>query len=224
MSPPSEHVTARRSNPRKAAWASAALNVALMTMQIAVGWIAGSDALLADGIHTLADLAADCVVLAVLHVVATAGNTNRMREARRMEMLASLLISALLVSTGAEMLWHSAAYFADATGAPSIHASALAVALFVIVAKEALFRYMIAEAERSQSDVLLASAWHARSDAVSAVIAAVEHRNAGEAPRDADRVAAMVIGLMIIGMGFNLSRAAVRRAGRQQVELQGGGL
>jgi divalent metal cation (Fe/Co/Zn/Cd) transporter len=39
-----------------------------------------------------------------------------------------------------------------------------------------------------------------------------------------DRVAAMVIGLMIIGMGFNLSRAAVRRAGRQQVELQGGGL
>jgi divalent metal cation (Fe/Co/Zn/Cd) transporter len=59
---------------------------------------------------------------------------------------------------------------------------------------------------------------------VSAVIAAVGIAGSFAGIPMLDRVAAMVIGLMIIGMGFNLSRAAVRRAGRQQVELQGGGL
>ena len=47
---------------------SVLLNAALMTMQIVIGWLAYSDGLLADGVHTLADLAADGMVLAVLRL------------------------------------------------------------------------------------------------------------------------------------------------------------
>ncbi|QIE24144.1 Magnetosome protein MamB [Caballeronia sp. SBC1] len=213
MSSTSEHGREKHHAAFKAAQVSVLLNAALMTMQIVIGWLAYSDGLLADGVHTLADLAADGMVLAVLRLSATAVRRSANDQYDRVETIGSLLISILLIATGMETLWSSlghAANAANAANASSVHASALVVAVFVIVAKEALFRYIMAVAKRTRSTLLVASAWHARSDAISALIAAVGILGSMAGLAISDRLAAAVIGIMIARIGVNLGLKAVK--------------
>jgi cation diffusion facilitator family transporter len=201
----SEQVAVKSNPSLRVAYASVVLNVILMTMQIVIGSVAGSDALLADGIHTLSDLAADGVVLAVLHFGAAAAGLGRVREAQRLETMGTLLISAVLVATGAEMLWHAFGNLNDSNDGSTVQMSALFVAVLVIAAKEALFRYVMVEAQRSESSILRASAWHARSDAISAVVATLGIAGNLAGVAVLDQVAAMIIGSMIAYMGCSLS-------------------
>jgi cation diffusion facilitator family transporter len=173
MSSTSKHGREKHNAAFKAAQVSVLLNAALMSMQIVIGWLAYSDGLLADGVHTLADLAADGMVLAVLRLSATAAHRSINDQYDRYETIGSLLISFLLIATGMETLWSSLGHVANAVNPSSVHVSALVVVVFVLVAKEALFRYIMSVARRTRSTVLVASAWHARSDAISALIAAV---------------------------------------------------
>jgi cation diffusion facilitator family transporter len=207
MSSTSEHGREKQDPAFKAAQVSVLLNAALMTMQIAIGWLAYSDGLLADGVHTLADLAADGMVLAVLRLSATAAHRGINNQYDRYETIGSLLISFLLIATGMETLWSSLAHTTNATsaaGASTVHASALVVAVFVIAAKEGLFRYIMSVAQRTRSTILVASAWHARSDAISALVAAAGILGSMAGVAISDRLAAAVIGVMIARMGFNL--------------------
>jgi cation diffusion facilitator family transporter len=216
MSSTSEHGRENHDAAFKAAQVSVLLNAALMTMQIVIGWLAYSDGLLADGVHTLADLAADGMVLAVLRLSATAAHRSVKDQYDRYETIGSLLISFLLIATGMETLWSSLGHVANAANAvngsnvSNVHASALVVALFVIVAKEALFRYIMSVAKRTRSTILVASAWHARSDAISALIAAVGILGSMAGLVISDRLAAAVIGIMIARMGFNLGWKAFK--------------
>src|SRR5471030_444327 len=203
MSSTSEHGREKQDAAFKAAQVSVLLNAALMTMQIVIGWLAYSDGLLADGVHTLADLAADGMVLAVLRLSATAVHRSARDSCDRYETIGSLPISFLLIATGMETLWSSLGHVAS-------EATALVVAVFVIVAKEALFRYIMSVAKRTRSTILVASAWHARSDAISALIAAVGILGSMAGLAISDRLAAAVIGIMIARMGFNLGRKAFK--------------
>jgi cation diffusion facilitator family transporter len=204
MSSTSEHHCEKRNTAFKAAQASVLLNAALMTVQIAIGSMAYSNGLLADGIHTLADLAADGMVLAVLRLSASVVHCRVGYQFDRYETIGSLLISLLLIATGMETLWNSLRHVTDVTIGPSAHVAALVVAVFVIAAKEALFRYIMGVAQRTRSAILVASAWHARSDAISALIAAVGILGSMAGVPMSDSLAAALIGLMIARMGFNL--------------------
>lgn len=214
MSPTSEHGRKKQdaASAFRAAQASVLLNAVLMTAQIVIGWMAFSDGLLADGVHTLADLGADGMILIVLRLSAAAADRRaefeyeRIGRSERYESAGSLFISILLIATGMETLWTSLSHMNDTGNGPSVHAAALVVAVFVIVAKEGLFRYIMSVAKRTRSSVLVASAWHARSDAISACIAVLGILGSMAGVPMSDRVAAAVIGLMIARMGWTLGR------------------
>jgi cation diffusion facilitator family transporter len=194
----------------KAASASALLNAFLMALQIAIGLTAHSDGLLADGIHTLSDLAADSVVLIVLYLSTKQLNaTPREGDGDTSQAVASLLIAVLLIATAGEMLWHSIGQTATLSGNTTMLVSALAVSGFVTIAKETLFRYMRAEGRRTGSAILLASAWHARMDAVSALVATLGVAGSMAGMPMLDHVAGAAIGLMIMRMGCISARSAL---------------
>lgn len=196
----------------KAASASALLNAFLMAMQIAIGLSAHSDGLVADGIHTLSDLVADGVVLVVL-VLSTKNLSAARREGdgNASQAVASLFIAALLILTAAEMLWHSIGQTATLNPSTAMQVCALAVSGFVTIAKETLFHYMRAEGRRSGSAILLASAWHARMDAVSALVATLGVAGSMAGMPMLDHVAGAAIGLMIMRMGFVSARSALKQ-------------
>lgn len=196
----------------KAASASALLNAFLSAMQIAIGLMAHSDGLFADGVHTLSDLAADGVVLIVLYLTTRNPRAAETSTDTGIEQaLATLFIAAVLMITAAEMLWTSVAQTSTLSGGTAMHIGALAVSGFVMLAKEALFRYMRAEGARTGSAILLASAWHARVDAVSALVATLGLAGSLAGMPMLDHIAGAAIGLMIMRMGYMSGRGALKQ-------------
>ena len=158
---------------RRTTYTSIALNAVLTTAQIAVGIFAHSQALIADGVHSLADLVSDFVVLIANRQGAVAPDDDHNYGHSRYETVASLFLGGLLIAVGCGMLWRAGERIANLQDIPPVHSSALFVALTVLVSKEALFRYMLCAAQSVRSAMLIANAWHARSDAASSLVVAL---------------------------------------------------
>jgi len=194
---PEREIAARRST-----WVSVAVNVVLSTVQVAVGLFVASQALVADGIHSLSDLAADFVVLLALRHSRKAPDADHHYGHQRYENAASLVLGALLLAVGVGMLWSAAGKLATPEAIAPGSRVALGVALFTLLAKEGLFRYMLAVAERVRSSMLVANAWHARSDAASSLVVAVGIGGNLLGWPLLDPVAALIVGLMVGKMGW----------------------
>ncbi len=194
---PERGIAARRST-----WVSVAVNLVLSTVQVAVGLFVASQALIADGIHSLSDLAADFVVLLALRHSRKAPDADHHYGHQRYENAASLVLGALLLAVGVGMLWSAAGKLATPEAIAPGSKVALGVALFALLAKEGLCRYMLAVAERVRSSMLVANAWHARSDAASALVVAVGIAGNLLGWPLLDPVAALIVGLMVGKMGW----------------------
>ncbi|WP_297355706.1 cation diffusion facilitator family transporter [Paraburkholderia sp.] len=187
---------------RKSTFVSIALNSVLMTLQIVIGMIAHSQALVADGVHSLADLVSDFVVLIANRHSGAEPDADHNYGHSRYETVASLFLGALLIAVGVGMLWRAGTRLADLLDIPAVHLSALAVAVLVLVSKEALFRYMLREAQRVRSAMLIANAWHARSDAASSLVVALGIIGSLAGVRLLDPIAAAIVGFMVARMGW----------------------
>src|SRR3984885_4997828 len=187
---------------RKSTFVSIALNTVLMTLQIVIGVIAHSQALVADGVHSLADLVSDFVVLIANRHSGVEPDADHNYGHSRYETVASLFLGALLIAVGVGMLWRAGPRLADLDNIPAVHISALVVAVVVLVSKEALFRYMLREAQRVRSAMLIANAWHARSDAASSLVVALGIIGSLAGVRLLDPIAAAIVGFMVARMGW----------------------
>ncbi|MGF6965912.1 cation diffusion facilitator family transporter [Paraburkholderia sp. WC7.3g] len=195
---------------RKSTLASIGLNTVLMTLQIVIGTIAHSQALVADGVHSLADLISDFVVLIANRHSGAKPDADHNYGHSRYETVASLFLGALLISVGVGMLWRAGTRLADLQNIPAVHLSALAVAALVLVCKEALFRYMLREAKRVRSAMLIANAWHARSDAASSLVVGIGVIGSLAGLRLLDPIAAAIVGFMVARMGWTFGWDALQ--------------
>ncbi|TAM53965.1 MAG: cation transporter [Paraburkholderia sp.] len=187
---------------RKSTFVSVALNLVLMTLQVAIGVFAHSQALIADGVHSLADLISDFIVLIANRASAEKPDADHNYGHRRYETVASLFLGALLVTVGVGMLWRAGTRLASMDNIPAVHVSALVVAVLVLVSKEGLFRYMLRQAERVRSAMLIANAWHARSDAASSLVVALGIVGSLFGVRLLDPIAAAIVGFLVARMGW----------------------
>src|SRR5579875_3562550 len=114
-------------------WTSIALNSGLTTAQLAVGLIAHSQALIADGVHSLADIVSDLVVLIANRKAAAVPDVDHNYGHSRYETVASLFLGGLLIAVGVGMLWRAGARIMNLGEIPPVHVSALVVAIIVLV-------------------------------------------------------------------------------------------
>jgi cation diffusion facilitator family transporter len=193
---------------RRSTLVSIVVNVVLTTLQIVTGLFAGSQALIADGVHSLSDLVADFVVLFAARHSRNPADADHQYGHQRFETAASLALGGLLLAVGIGMLI-SAFFKLQAPTVQVVHLAALWVALATLIGKELLFRYMLRIAERVRSGMLVANAWHARSDAVSSLVVALGIAgNLLGAPL-LDPIAALIVGLMIARTGWVFSWRAM---------------
>jgi cation diffusion facilitator family transporter len=130
-------------------------------MRVAVGLISGSSGLIADGIHSLSDLVADFLVLFVSAHSKSGADERHPYGHQRFENAASLALGLLMAAVGIGMLWSAVIKIEHHETIPKVEITALYVAAAALVAKEMLFRYMLAVAKRVKSSMLVANAWHA---------------------------------------------------------------
>jgi cation diffusion facilitator family transporter len=195
---------------RKSTFVSIVLNLVLMVMQIVVGVIAHSQALVADGVHSLADLISDFIVLIANRASGAEPDADHNYGHSRYETVASLFLGALLIAVGVGMLWRAGEHLAHLDDIPAVHVGALVVAVLALVSKEALFRYMLREAERVRSAMLIANAWHARSDAASSLVVAIGIIGSLAGVRLLDPIAAAIVGFIVARMGWTFGWDALQ--------------
>ncbi|SDI06165.1 cation diffusion facilitator family transporter [Propionivibrio dicarboxylicus] len=196
-------VAQRAAAASRSTWVSVVVNLALTLLQIATGILAKSQGLIADGIHSLSDLVADFVVLVANHHSQKDADADHPYGHQRFETGASLALGALLLAVGLGMLWSAFTKLEAPASIPTVHLSALWVALGALIAKETLFRYMLAVAKRVKSSMLVANAWHARSDAASSLVVAIGIVGNLAGFPIFDPIAALIVGFMVSRMGWS---------------------
>lgn len=149
------------------------MNVVLTFAQITVGLWSKSQGLVADGIHSLSDLVSDFVVLFANRHSQKEADKNHPYGHHQFETAASLVLGMLLLVVGIGMLWTAAGKLESPSTVATVHVSALWVAAGALLCKEFLFRYMLRVATLVKSSMLVANAWHARSDAASSLVVGV---------------------------------------------------
>lgn len=214
----------REAATKKSTWISVVVNLFLTAFQVIAGVISGSQGLIADGVHSLSDLVADFVVLIAVKHSSKAPDHDHHYGHQRYENVASLILGALLAAVGVGMVWAAIGKLEAPETIPVVHVMALWVALGALLAKELLFRYMLAVAERVGSSLLVANAWHARSDAASSLVVALGIVGNLMGFELLDPIAALIVGLMVAKMGWSFVSDAIHdlsdRAVPEELMLQ----
>ena len=189
----------------RSTWVSVVVNVVLTITQIVVGVLAKSQGLIADGLHSMSDLVADFVVLFAGHHSKKDADEDHPYGHQRFETAASLALGLLLLAVGVGMLWSAVGKLESPETVQKVHVLALWVAGGALVSKELLFRYMLSVAKRVKSSMLVANAWHARSDAASSLVVGLGIIGNLAGYPILDPIAALIVGFMVGKMGWSFS-------------------
>lgn len=184
------------------------VNVFLSIFKVVVGITSGSIALIADGIHSVSDMATDVAVLLGAHFGAKEADPEHPFGHGRLETFAAGVVAIVLISLGGAMIYRASVDIVRmnlGTMQPAVLTSmAFVVVVLSIVLKEALYQITRKVAVRSHSSALYANAWHHRSDAASSVAVLVGFIAMKFGYDHGDQIAAIAVGLMIIFVGVKV--------------------
>jgi cation diffusion facilitator family transporter len=189
---------------------SAVVNLVLTMIKVLVGFIANSQALIADGIHSLSDLLSDLLVWIAGRHATQAPDEDHPYGHGRLETLATLVLGALLIMVGVGIGWDATGRLFNPAELPQPGMLALWVAGASVLVKEWLFWYTLHYAKRVRSDMLRANAWHHRTDAFSSVVVFVGVGGTMAGLTYLDAIAAALVAVMIAKVGWDLGFEAVK--------------
>jgi cation diffusion facilitator family transporter len=203
------HLDARSRASQRVTVVGAVVNLLLSVIKLSVGSIAHSAALVADGIHSLSDLASDALVWFAARHASEAPDEEHPYGHGRFETAATLGLGILLGLVALGIVWDAVERAAvGATATPGM--LAIVAAAISILAKEVLYWYTIAVARRIRSDMLRANAWHHRSDAISSVVVLLGVAGAMAGWPYLDPLAAVIVGIMVAKIAWDLGWGAMR--------------
>ena len=194
---------------RRVALTAMVTNALLVVGQVTVGTIGHSQALVADGFHTLADLCTDLLVLFALKHSAKEADEEHPYGHARIETAVTLVLGVLLLLVGAGISVRAGMRLMDTEAFVTPSTITLWVSGFTILAKEALYQYTMRTARRFDSDMLKASAWHHRSDAISSIIVFLGIAGTIAGMHALDALAALGVALFVAKIGIQLGWPAI---------------
>ena len=158
---------------RRVTIVGAVVNLVLAAFKVIAGVTGQSQALIADGIHSLSDLISDGLVLFAATHAASAPDEEHPYGHARYETAATLGLGLLLIAVAVGIMWDAVDRLFSPEELLQPEMLTLYVAAFSIFSNEALYWYTIKVADRINSPMLRANAWHHRSDAISSVVVLV---------------------------------------------------
>lgn len=203
------HHSHRYLETRKSTWVSVGVNLLLSVLQIVAGYFGRSQALMADGLHSLSDMLSDFLVLYANRESNRSADSSHPYGHARIETAATFLLGAMLVGLGIALLLAAGFKLRDPTAIQGVHISTLYIGIITLIAKESLFRYMMAVAKKLRSQMLVANAWHSRSDAASSLVVVIGIAGNLMGFRFLDLIAAVLVAFMIAHMGWKMAFEAL---------------
>jgi cation diffusion facilitator family transporter len=187
------------------------VNALLFLLKLITGIFGSSQALIADAVHSISDLFTDTVVLVGIKISQKPPDKTHHFGHARIETLASFIVGMALIGTALYLgieacltIYHQNVYH------PTI--LALFGAGVSIVSKEALYHYTIRTGRRMKSQLIVANAWHHRSDVLSsvAVFVGVAGTQINPSWHFLDAFAALLVSFFIVKVGLGILRDALR--------------
>jgi cation diffusion facilitator family transporter len=189
---------------RRVTYLSVVVNTLLGVAKIIVGWLVGSAALVADGVHSFSDLVTDGFVLAASHYGHQGPDHDHHYGHGRIETLATLFLGSVLIFVAGAIAWSSLDRLFSTTDIPPPGLWAILLSALALLAKEWLFHITRRVARRIASKMLEANAWHHRSDVLSTGVVMVALIGSQFGADWIDTVAAVIVGLMVGKVGWDL--------------------
>ena len=190
-------------------------NVALLTFKFIAGVLGHSAAMVADAVHSLSDFITDVVVLAFVCISAKPQDESHDYGHGKYETIATFLIGLALVAAATGIVVSGTLKLIAWWGGEALAAPgwiALWAALLSIAIKELLYQYTARRGKQLDSQVMIANAWHHRSDALSSIGAAIGIGGAiwlGQRWTVLDPLASILVGLMLVKVACELLRTSI---------------
>lgn len=192
------------------------VNIILTVFKIFAGVLGRSTAMIADGIHSLSDLLSDIVVIAFVKISAKGRDKDHDYGHGKFETFATLIISLMLIVVAVNLMSggiNKIHQILDGGEVSSPGMIALWAAVASIVLKEILYRYTIIQGKALNSPMMIANAWHHRSDAFSSVGSLLGIAGAiflGDKFVILDPITGCVISIFILVMAVKMSVPAIK--------------
>lgn len=185
-----------------------AANLALTISKIVVGFLFRSAALVADGVHSFADLVSDGAVLLALRASRRPPDRNHPYGHESFESLGAITVAVFMLVIGVLIGRDAVMRLLDGENMRP-ESPALVMALVSVVVKEVMARYTLVAARQSHSPALLANGQMHRADAVTSAAAAVGILGASLGVTWLDSLGALVISLFVLREGWRLTQQNV---------------
>ncbi|MHB8623104.1 MAG: cation diffusion facilitator family transporter [Sulfuricaulis sp.] len=196
---------ARYEGCRRVTLVSVAWNLVLAVTQVIIGIQGHSQALVADGMHTLSDFSTDFMVLFALKHGRKGADEEHPYGHARFETAVTMILGIMLIVVGGGIAINAAIRLSTVRTFIAPSAITLLIALITLATKEGLYRYTMVVAKRYDSSLLRANAWHHRSDALSSLIVATGIGGSLLGFGYLDSTAAIVVALLVIKVGIRLA-------------------
>ena len=188
----------------RASYVGAAVNVLQTLIKIGFGILGQSAALIADGIHSLSDLLSDLLVIIAVRLGSRKADYEHPYGHRRFETIATVILGVSLITIGGLISWSVMNRMAHPENLPVPNVMGLGIAAVSILVNEWLYHYTKRIAKKTRSKLLMANAWHQRSDAISSLVVLFGIGAVMLGYPLADAIAAIVVALMVAKIGLNL--------------------
>ncbi|MCK5718663.1 MAG: cation transporter [Thiomargarita sp.] len=185
-------------------------NVFMAVAKLLVGIYGRSQALIADGLHSLSDLISDGIVLVAAKYSALDADAEYPYGYARFETLATVALGGLLLLIAVGILIDSGSRLFEPQLLWQPTPITLVITILSILVKEILYQYTNNVAKRLNSPILQANAWHHRSDAISSIIVFIGILGSMLGVYWLDAVAAMGVSFMIAYIGISIGWRGVK--------------
>jgi cation diffusion facilitator family transporter len=188
----------------------AILNLILSVVKILTGWLAHSQALIADGVHSLSDLLSDGLVWYAAKHGAKDADADHPYGHGRFETLGALAVAVLLALVAAGIAWDAIDRLFHPERLLVPEWPVLVVAALSVLGKEWIYQRTKRLGKKLRSNLLMANAWHHRSDAISSIVVFIAAAGALAGLEDLDAVAAVIVAVMIGKVAWELGKEGLR--------------
>ncbi|MCP5208844.1 MAG: cation transporter [Hahellaceae bacterium] len=186
------------------------LDILLGVAKIIIGTLVHSVALVADGIHSFSDAITDIMVLVITRYSRQEPDEEHPYGHERFETLGTIFLGSTLIAIAGAMAWDSMIRLVNGNSIVEVSALAIGIAVTSIIGKEWIFRYTLNIAHKIKSNLLIANAWHSRSDAISSVVVLIALLGSGLGLPWLDAVAACIVGFLIAKIGWELAWDSIK--------------
>jgi cation diffusion facilitator family transporter len=217
---PIENHSERQKYSKRVTLIGSVVDALLAVGKITIGILYHSHALIIDGIHSFTDLFTDFFVIIISHYSHAGPDEQHPYGHEKFETIGTAALGSILLGTAGALIYETIGKVLNPGPSFSPGWQTFVIAFISIVSKEAIFQYTKMASKKIGSDLLLANAWHSRTDAISSIVVFIGLIFAYFNYVWVDSIAAVIVALLIAKVGWGFVQDSLQELAEASLDPQ----